>query len=153
MSNSSSAVQFWFVAGTIPLLIAGAGHALLTLVDTVRPTYFTPQAPSLRSELEGTGMRFRGLVPGGDPGRPSLWRAWLGFNISHGLGVFAFGLLALLIGLEDPGLLERTELIPLVAVAVAGSYLVVASRFWFWLPMLVAGSSTACFAIAALVGS
>ena len=151
MSNSSSAVQFWFIAGTIPFLIAGGAHALLTLVDTIRPTYFAPQEASLTPELEGTGIRFRLLVPGGDSSRPSMWRAWLGFNISHGLGVFAFGLLALVIALEEPGLLERAEEIALVAVAVAATYLVLALRFWFWVPVLITATSTACFAIAALL--
>ena len=150
MSNSSSAAQFWFIAGTVPFLIAGGAHALLTLVDTVRPTFFAPQEPSLTPELEGTGMRFRLLVPGGDSSRPSMWRAWLGFNISHGLGVFAFGLLALVVALEEPALLERAEEIALIALAISATYLVLALRFWFWLPVLITATSTACFGIATL---
>jgi hypothetical protein len=151
MSNGSNAVQLWFIAGTVPFLIAGGAHALLTLVDTVRPTYFAPEARSLKLELEGTGIRFRRLVPGGDVTRPSMWRAWLGFNISHGLGVFAFALLALVVALEEPGLLERAEAIALVALVVSAAYLVVALRFWFWLPVLITATSTACFAIATLL--
>lgn len=151
MSNSSHAAQLWFIAGTVPLLIAGGGHALLTLVDTVRPTYFTPEARSLNAQLEATGIRFRHLVPGGDPSRPSLWRAWLGFNISHGLGVFAFGLLVLLLALKEPGLLMRVKEISLVALAVSATYLALALRFWFWLPALVALTATTCFGVAALL--
>jgi len=153
MSNSSNAAQLWFIAGTVPLLVAGGGHALLTLVDTVRPTYFTPQAHSLKPELEGTGIRFRRLVPGGDLSRPSMWRAWLGFNISHGLGVFAFALLALLVALAEPGLLMRADSIVLVTCAVSAAYFVVSLRFWFWLPALVTGTSTACFAIVAVIAT
>lgn len=150
-TNGSNAAQLWFIAGTIPFLVAGGAHALLTVVDTVRPTYFTPVDGSLRPELEGTGIRFRQMVPGGDLGRPSIWRAWLGFNISHGLGVFAFGLLALVIALAEPELLERVEAVTLVAVLVSATYLVLALRFWFWVPVLITASSTACFAIAALL--
>jgi hypothetical protein len=151
MSNGSNAAQLWFIAGTIPFLVAGGAHALLTLVDTIRPTYFAPVERSLGAELEGTGIRFRLLVPGGDHSRPSMWRAWLGFNISHGLGVFAFGLLALVIAVAEPGLLERVEAIALVAALVSATYLVLALRFWFWVPVLITGTSTACFAIAALL--
>src|SRR5262249_42776544 len=136
MTDSSTAAQAWFIAGTVPFLVAGGAHALLTLVDTVRPTYFTPQLRSLRPELEHTGIRFRNLVPGGDHGRPSMWRAWLGFNISHGLGVFAFALLALVVALEEPGLLERASAIALIPFAISAIYFVVALRFWFWLPVL-----------------
>jgi hypothetical protein len=150
MSDGSNAAQLWFIAGTVPFLVAGGGHALLTLVDTVRPTYFAPEAPSLNPALEHTGIRFRRLVPGGDLSRPSMWRAWLGFNISHGLGVFAFALLALLVALEDPGLLVRADSIALLALAVSATYFVVALRFWFWLPVLITAASTSCFAIAAL---
>ncbi len=151
MFGSASAAQHWFIAGTIPFLVAGGPHALLTLIDTVRPTFFAPQEPSLKPALERTGIRFRRLVPGGDCARPSMWRAWLGFNISHGLGVFAFGLLALLVAIEDPGLLVRADSIVFLAVAVAAAYFVVALRFWFWLPLLITGTSTTCFAIAALI--
>ncbi len=150
MLDSSNATQLWFVAGTIPLLVAGGAHALLTLVDTVQPTYFAPEARSLTPDLEATGIRFRRLVPGGDPARPSMWHAWLGFNISHGLGAFAFGLLALLIALEEPDLLTRAGSITLATLAISATYLAVALRFWFWLPVLVVGCSTACFAVGML---
>jgi hypothetical protein len=153
MSNSSHAAQLWFIAGTIPLLVAGGSHALMTLFDTFRPTYFAPQEASLRPGLEGTGIELRRLVPGGDPTRPSMWRAWLGFNISHGLGVFAFGLLALCVALAEPSILVRAESIPFLAVVVTATYFVVALRFWFWLPSLVAGTSTVCFAIAAAIAA
>lgn len=152
MSNSSNAVQFWFVAGTIPILIAGGAHALLTLVDAIRPTYFTPQDGSLKPALEETGIRFRLLVPGGDVARPTMWRAWLGFNISHGLGVFAFALLAMLVALEDPALLERADWLALLMLAVSATYFLVALRFWFWAPVLITATSTVCFAVAALLG-
>lgn len=149
MFSSSDATQAWFIAGTIPFLVGGGAHALLTLVDAIRPTYFTPTEDSVRPEVEATGIRFRRLVPGGDHGRPSMWRAWLGFNISHGLGVFAFALLALVIAIEEPDLLARAEAIVLVALVVSAAYLLVALRFWFWLPVLIAASSTASFAVAA----
>lgn len=143
--------QAWFIAGTIPMLVAGGGHALLTLVDTFRPTYFAPVDSSLEPALEGTGIRFRRLLPGGDHSRPSMWRAWLGFNISHGLGVFAFALLCLLIATQEFGLVERVEAIPILAAAVAGTYLLVALRFWFWGPVAITATSTACFTVAALL--
>ena len=153
MSNSAHAAQLWFIAGTIPLLVAGGSHALMTVFDTFRPTYFTPQEASLRPGLEATSIELRRLTPGGDPTRPSMWRAWLGFNISHGLGIFAFGLLALFVALAEPGLLTRADSIPFLAVAVTATYFVVGLRFWFWLPSLIAGTSTICFAIAAAIAA
>jgi len=149
--SGPDAAQAWFIAGTIPFLLAGGGHALLTVVDTFRPTYFAPDDRSLEPALEGTGIRFRRLVPGGDFSRPSMWRAWLGFNISHGLGVFSFGLLCLLISTEEFGLVERLAAIPVLAAAVAATYLLLALRFWFWGPVAITATSTVCFTIAAIL--
>jgi hypothetical protein len=145
------AAEAWFIAGTIPMLVAGGGHALLTVVDTFRPTYFAPVDESLEPALQSTGIRFRRLLPGGDQSRPSMWHAWLGFNISHGLGVFAFALLCLLIATEEFALIERVEAIPVLAAAVAATYLVVALRFWFWGPVAITATSTVCFSIAAVL--
>ena len=105
--------QAWFVAGTIPFLFAGGLHALLALTDTARPRYFAPRDRSVKPALEGTRIRF-----GGDAA-PSMWRAWLGFSISHGLGVFTFGLLCLLIAIHD-------------------------SKYG---PAILTGSATACFIV------
>jgi hypothetical protein len=136
-----------FIAGTIPPILAGGLHALLTLVDIVRPTYFTPTDRSLNPALEGTRMRFGGSAA------PSMWNAWLGFNISHGLGVFTFGLLCLLIAAHDFDLVQQIDAIRPLTIAVSGAYLVVALRFWFYGPVLIAGTSTACFAIAAVLSA
>jgi hypothetical protein len=58
---SSGAAQAWFIAGTIPLMLAGGLHAVLTMLDTVRPTSFTPTKDSVRLGMDGAGMRFRAL--------------------------------------------------------------------------------------------
>jgi hypothetical protein len=62
------AAQTWFIAGTIPLILAGGLHALAALVDTVRPTYFAPLDRSVRPAVEGTGIRLVGKPT------PSMWR-------------------------------------------------------------------------------
>ena len=141
----ASAAEAFFIAGTIPPLLAGGLHAALTLADTVRPTYFTPTGAALNSALERTPMRFGGRAA------PSMWRAWLGFNISHGLGVFTFALLCLLIALQDFELVERIHAIRPLTIAFSATYLVVALRFWFWGPVLITGSATVCFTIATVL--
>jgi hypothetical protein len=64
--------QTWFVAGTVVCMAAGGLHAIATLLDAVRPTFFAPTESSVKPRMETTGMRFRGMFPGnGDT--PSLW--------------------------------------------------------------------------------
>jgi hypothetical protein len=134
--------QTWFIAGTIPPILAGGLHAALTLVDTVSPRYFTPRDDSLRPALENTPIRFAGRSA------PTMWRAWLGFNISHGLGVMVFGLLCLLIASSDFSVIERIDAIRPLTIAVSACYLALAVRFWFWGPVVICGTATACFTVA-----
>jgi hypothetical protein len=78
-----------------------------------------------------------------------MWRAWLGFNISHGLGACIFGLLCLLIAVHDFSLVQSVGAIQPLTIAVSATYLALSIRFWFWGPALITGISTACFVIAA----
>lgn len=146
----SNVSQALFIAGTVPILLAGGLHALLTLVDVGRPTHFAPLDPSVQVEMAGTGMVFSRRA-GGNGARLSMWNAWLGFNISHGLGIFAFGLLCLLIATGDFAVVDRVDAIRVLTIAVPAIYLVVALRFWFWGPVLIAGTSTACFTVSAVL--
>jgi hypothetical protein len=139
---SAGDAQAWFIAGTIPIVLAGGLHAVLTLADTIRPRYFAPRDPAVRAGMEGTQMRF------GRRSAPSMWRAWLGFNLSHGIGVFAFALLCLLIAAEDFGLVERVTALRPLAIVFSASYLVLSLRFWFWAPALITAASTLCFTVA-----
>jgi hypothetical protein len=150
MGMSSGAAQTWFIAGAIPLILAGGGHVMLTLLDTARPTFFTPTRDSVRSEMEDGGVRFRGLFPG-DERTPSIWRLWLGFNLSHGLGAFAFGLLCLLIGAHDFNLVGQIGGLRALTVAIPAAYLAISLYFWFYVPALVCAVASACFTVSAVL--
>ncbi len=144
------AAQTWFTVGAIVFMAAGGGHALLTLVDTVRPTWFTPIDDSVRPVMQGTGIRFRGLFAG-DGSTPSIWTFWLGFNVSHGLGAFTFGLLCLLISSYDFELVERIDAFQLVTIAVSAAYFAIALRYWFWVVRILTGAATVCFTVAVVL--
>ena len=105
---NSGAAQTWFIAGAIVFMLAGGLHALGALLDTVRPTFFAPIEGPVKAAMQGTGMRFRRPFPG-DAARQSMWRFWLGFNVSHGLGAFTFGLFSLLIAANDFKLVDRID--------------------------------------------
>jgi hypothetical protein len=148
---SSGDAQVWFIAGTIPLMLAGGGHALLALRDAIRrPSSFTPNDDSVRLEMERTGVRFRGRFPG-DADDPSIWRFWLGFNISHGLGAFVFGLICLLVAAHDFDLIGEIDGLRPLTVVVPAAYLALSLGFWFYGPALIVGIATACFLTSAVL--
>jgi len=150
---NAGAAHAWFIAGTIPLMLAGGLHALYALFDTVRPTYFAPVDRSVKPVMEGTGIRLRRGTPGGNRARPSMWSAWLGFNISHGLGVFTFGLLCLLIATDDFELVERIDALRPLTIAFSAAYLALSLRFWFYVPAIITGTATVCFTIATVLST
>jgi hypothetical protein len=149
---SSGAAQTWFVAGAIVFMLAGGLHALGALLDTVRPTFFAPIEDPVKAEMEGTGMRFRRLFPG-DAARQSMWRFWLGFNVSHGLGAFTFGLFALVIAAHDFQLVNRIDAIRPLTIAVSAAYLAISLRYWFYTVVIITGAATACFIVAAVLSA
>src|SRR5919201_1201117 len=69
-SMNEEAAQAWFIAGTIPLILAGGLHILGALIDTVRLTFFAPVDDSARQAVEGTGIRLVRMF-GGSGNRPS----------------------------------------------------------------------------------
>jgi hypothetical protein len=150
---NAGAAQAWFIAGTILFMLAGGLHVLGTLIDTVRPTFFAPIDRSVKPVVEGTGIRLRGMFPGGSGATPSMWRVWLGIHITHGLGAFTFGLLCLLIAAHDFKLVERIDAIRPLTIAVSAAYLAVCLRFFFYGPTILIGIATACFTIAAVLSA
>ena len=149
---NSGAAQVWFIAGAIVFMVAGGLHALGALLDTVRPTFFAPIEDSVKAVMQGTGMRFRGLFPG-DAAKQSMWRFWLGFNVSHGLGAFAFGLFSLLIAAHDFQLVDRIDAIRPLTIAVSATYLAISLRYWFYGVVVVTGTATVCFIVAAVLSA
>jgi hypothetical protein len=138
-----------FEVGGILFILGGALHAGLTLFDDLRrPTYFSPTRDEVREAMDGSALRFRGLFAGGDAERPTMWKAWLGFNTSHGLGMTVFGVLCLLLAIDNFDFVRETDwLIPL-ALAVSAAYLGLALRFWFYGPTLLFSITSICFAVA-----
>ena len=148
----SGSANEWFIAGTIPLMLGGGLHVLATLVDTVRPTFFTPLDAPVRDATFSTGIELRRLF-GGSGAEPSMWRVWLGIHLSHGLGVFTFGLMCLLIATHDFALVEEIGALRPLTIAFSAVYFVIALRFWFYGPLLLTVIATTCFTIAAVLSA
>lgn len=140
----------WFIVGAAILMAAGGGHVLLTLVDMVRPTFFAPIDDAVRSAMETTGFRFRKLFPGANDVTPTMWHIWVGMNASHGIGAFMFGLMCMMIAVHDYTLVASIGVLQPLTVVVPAAYIVLALRFWFYVPALAVTTATGCFLVAAL---
>ena len=118
--------QYLLIAGGALFSTLGLLHAIYTISDVYRPKRLVPMAQAVIDQMTSTGVRLA-------RGRMNMWDAWLGFNISHSLGVMIFGLVCIGAGAfaERLALPKATLLTP---VLVGGIYLLVAIRFWFRMP-------------------
>jgi hypothetical protein len=105
---------------------------------------FTPVHDVVRRSMTTTGMRLA-------PWRTNMWRAWLGFNISHGIGIAAFFLMLSLVAVHDFRLVRQLAFPIPMAATVAAVYTVLGWRFWFYAPAILAGTSMTLFITSAIV--
>src|SRR6201993_611622 len=73
--------------------VLGALHAVYTLLDLRNPRRLVPAYPSVAHAMANSTLRLSG-------GRTDMWRAWIGFNFSHSLGVLMVAALALWAGVR-----------------------------------------------------
>ncbi len=79
----------------------------------------------------------------------NLWDAWLGFNLSHSLGVVLFGAAFLYVGVHEPIAFAQSWLLQACAVAVSAIYLILSLKFWFSKPAIGSAIGLVCFVMAA----
>jgi hypothetical protein len=127
------------IGGCIFVLM-GAGHALLSILDVFHPTQFAPLDDSVRLAMRSSGVRLARA-------RTDMWSAWLGFNISHGLGVAIFGAAAAWLGLHIEQI-EVARSVLAVSAAIGLAYFLLSVRFWFYAPAIGSAVATACFVTA-----
>jgi hypothetical protein len=121
--------------------VLGGLHAIYTLLDLRNPRRLVPADPSVAHAMAQSALRLSG-------GRTDMWRAWIGFNFSHSLGVLMVAALAVWAG-------SRANTIPVgivPALTLIGCvYLVLALVYWFRAPAIGVAIGTGCFAAAWLL--
>ena len=136
--TSSPLIAILLTLGGAVFGVLGALHAIYTLLDLRNPRRLVPADPSVAHAMANSAVRLSG-------GATDMWRAWIGFNFSHSLGVLLFAALAIWAGV-------RIRMLPVGIVAVLtliGSfYLVLALRYWFHAPAIGIAIGTSCFAAA-----
>jgi hypothetical protein len=116
----------------------GGLHAIYTLLDLRNPQRLVPVDPSVRHAMANSALR---LSRGGT----DMWRAWIGFNFSHSLGVLLLAALAVWAGSR----INRLPVAIMPALTLIGcAYLLLALLYWFRIPAIGVAIGTGCFAAA-----
>jgi hypothetical protein len=133
---------FIIIASSIFVLL-GLVHGVLTLKDISNPSTFTPLDAELREAMQKSAIAIHPNT--------NLWRAWLGFNLSHSLGIIFFGSAFLYIGIYQPSLFTNYLILQVCAIVVSAIYVVLSVKFWFINPAIGSGFALTCFSIAMLL--
>jgi hypothetical protein len=145
--NNPELARTLLIIGSSIYFALGAAHALATIVDVFRPTFFAPTDRKLIEPLKHAPVQLAAWF-----GRKSyFWSAWLGFNISHSIGGAFFGLCFLLVGLYRFDLFQSYWVVPTLAISMGVAYLIVALCFWFFVPATGITIGLLCFIASAVL--
>lgn len=75
----------------------------------------------------------------------TMWRFWIGFNISHSMAAMLFGLVYGFLAMAHGGLLFSSPYLLAVGLLMVGGLFVVGKIYWFSAPVLGIGASLACY--------
>jgi hypothetical protein len=137
--NTTLAAQFLEIMGAAIFLISGVFHGVMTLQDLINPRTFTPPDQSLRQAMQESSIEI-------DP-QTNLWKAWLGFNLSHSLGLVMFGGTFVVIGIFWFPIFSDSYWLQTCALCIAVAYLILSLKFWFSKPVIGSGFALTCLVI------
>ena len=121
--------------------VLGALHTIYTMLDLRNPRRLAPVDPSVARAMANSAV----IISGGGT---DMWRAWIGFNFSHSLGLLLFAALSIWAGFRVKAL--PVGVMPLLTL-VGCIYLVLALLYWFRVPAIGVVIGTGCFAAARIL--
>jgi hypothetical protein len=139
--NSAFIAQIFVILGASIFLILGIFHGVLTLQDLRNPRTFTPPDAALRQAMQQSNIAIHPQT--------NLWKAWLGFNLSHSLGLVMFGGTFVAIGLFYFEVFANSYWLQSCALLIATAYLIMSLKFWFDRPAIASTIALVCFVVAA----
>jgi hypothetical protein len=114
------------------LVAAGAAIALLLGFLHLAYTFFTPKFSPRDGDLESDMRRVSPRISS----QMTMWRAWIGFNASHSLGLILFGAIYAYLSLFAWTLLVHSAFLIGLGIAFFVSYLLLAKLYWFRSPLI-----------------
>jgi hypothetical protein len=120
--------RYLYLAGALPFLVLGIAHAFATPRLPADTKGLSPSDPQLADAMTRSGLRLTR--------RTDVWRAWVGFNLSHSLGIVIFAAFVFVTGRSIPVFAHEAHIGIPFAFVVAATYLWLARRYWFRTPLI-----------------
>ena len=130
--------RYLYLAAAAPFLILGTAHALATPLTKSQRKGLSFREPTLAEAMEGSSVLLTR--------RTNVWLAWVGFNLSHSLGVLILGAFVVAIGVSPARFARDAVVFQPLAVAAAAAYLLIGLKYWFRTPIAGCALSLSLFA-------
>ena len=121
--------------------VFGALHALFTF----RGPRLFPRDDALRARMHEVAPVITRET--------TMWKAWLGFNASHGLGLVLFGVLYAWLALAHGALLFGSAFLLTLGFAALCVWVVLAKLYFFSVPLRGVALATVLYALGVLAGA
>ncbi len=118
------------------VFILGAMHLLYTFSGQL----LTPRDPALQASMAQISPVITRQT--------TMWRAWLGFNASHSMGLMLFGLVFGFLALAHAELLFQSPFLLGVGLAVLVGYAILCKLYFFRSPLIGVSLALACYVAA-----
>jgi hypothetical protein len=129
--------KYLYIAGCIPFLALGILHTLYTIADTYNPKKLIPYKAGVMGLMKESTLAITKET--------NVWRAWVGFNISHGIGILFFSTTYLYLSIFNTPFLEGSLFFMSAAPIISLTYLVLSKKYWFSIPTAGSAIGLLCF--------
>ena len=107
------------------------------LVYTYWGTKLTPRDPALQISMSQIAPVITKTT--------TMWRCWVGFNVSHSMGLILFGLVFGFLALHHGQLLFQSPFLLVVGLAMLGGFVVLCKVYFFVAPLAGISIALACY--------
>jgi len=133
--------QTLYLIGSLPLIILGAMHLVFTLKDRTKPRLIVPRSAEMIKDMQREPLRLTDET--------TMWRAWIGFNISHSMAVLLVGLGYFYLTARYFSVIQQDIIFLWAAPALSCIFAILSKCFWFSRPLAGSLISTVFFTLGA----
>lgn|SRR5215468_5608425 len=118
----------------ISRILIGACAAIMLFLGSVHLAYtffthkFSPTEEQLETLMKKVAPRISGDM--------TMWRAWIGFHVSHSVGLMLFGLIYGYLTVCRWEVLPRSYFLVGLGLLVLLAYMLLAYIYWFRIPLI-----------------
>ena len=128
------------MAATILMVLSASIMCALGILHLVY-TFWGPKLTPRDHALQVSMSRISPVITK----ETTMWRAWVGFNVSHSMGAILFGLVFGFLALAHGPLLFQSPFLLVVGLAMLGGFVVLGKVYWFSAPFRGTSMSLACY--------